>query len=144
MDLKKIVLGGVLGGLAPFILSGVWHLGLMKDVYYTAASVNVARPEPILPLIFLSYLVIALVMAYLYPFGYQGGSPVKEGLRFGIPFGLILGLGVNVGEVGIFQFIQTPVFWSEVFWRLVEMAVAGVIIAWVYGPKGSSKKARRK
>ena len=144
MNLKKIAIGGILGGLGSFILSGIWHLALMKDVYYTPAVANIVRPEPILPLIGLSYLVLGLLLAYLYPFGYQGGSPVKEGIKFGIPIGLIVGLVQQVGEIGIFQFGNLPVLMAESFYRIIEMSVAGVIIALVYGHKGAAKKTGKK
>ena len=37
----------------------------------------------------LGFLVLALLMALVYPKGYKGGSPKLEGLRFGVIVGLI-------------------------------------------------------
>jgi len=142
MNLKKIVIGGILGGLGPFLLSGLWHLFVMKEVYYNPVAASVVRPEPILPLIGLSYLILGLILAYLYPFGYQGGSPVKEGIKFGLPIGLILGLSMEVGKFGIFQYSQLGAAVAESAWRIIEMSVAGVIIGLVYGKKDNREKPR--
>jgi len=34
--------------------------------------------------IILGVLILTVLMAYMYPQGYKGGSPLKEGLRFGV------------------------------------------------------------
>jgi len=37
----------------------------------------------------LAYLMVGIIMAYMYPKGYEGGSPVGEGLKFGAIIGLL-------------------------------------------------------
>ena len=76
------VTSGIAAFVVMFMLSFIWHEVLMGD-YYAQILASVARAEPNLVLIGAGYLITAMVMAYVYPIGYKGGSGVGEGLRFG-------------------------------------------------------------
>ena len=95
MDLKKFSMATVGGFFAMFIPGGLWHMLIMKDFYdkYTGDS---ALAEPNILFIILGVLILAALMAYMYPQGYKGGSSIKEGLRFGAVIGLLWVLPLNV------------------------------------------------
>jgi hypothetical protein len=57
-----------------FLLSGLWHVVLMSD-YYESVTVG-GREAPLMWAIGLAYLLVGTIMAYMYPKGYDGGSPV--------------------------------------------------------------------
>ena len=95
MNVKKLVMSAIAGFVAMFIISGLWYMVLMKG-YYNDQFADVYRPEFKMVWIVIGYLVWAFLMAYIYPIGYKGGPPVKEGLKFGILVGLISVLPIGL------------------------------------------------
>lgn len=69
--------------LITFPLGYAWHLVAFGQVYEELGVYT--RPEPIVPLGFLSTLLQGVLLALAYPrFRRDGGSPVRDGLRFGL------------------------------------------------------------
>ncbi len=99
MDFKKFSMAVVGGFFAMFILSGLWHRVILKSFYTEHLTSTLAEPNILF--IVLGYLILEAIMAYLYPLGYKGGSPLKEGLRFGIIIGLLWYLPFNVIMIGV-------------------------------------------
>ena len=88
MNGRKFVTGALVASVVAFLLSGLWHVVLMSD-YYESVTVG-GRETPLMWAIGLAYLMVGIIMAYMYPRGYEGGSPVGEGLKFGAIIGLTL------------------------------------------------------
>ena len=65
--------GALVAFLVAFLLSGLWHVALMGE-FYESVAVG-AREAPLMWAVGLGYLIVGLIMAYMYPKGYQGGSP---------------------------------------------------------------------
>ena len=86
MDFKKFIIALIAGFIVMFLLSGLWHVLILGDFYRSLTPM--VRKQYQMPYIALGYFVFAVLMAYIYPKGYQGGNPVPEGLRFGILMGL--------------------------------------------------------
>ena len=86
--------------------------------------------------IILGVLILAVLMAYMYPQGYKGGSPLKEGLRFGVIIGLLWALPFNVIMVGVMGTAKTLVL-VDTLWHLVEQGVGCIVIGYVYRSKSS-------
>ena len=59
--------------IVTFAIAATWHLVLFKTVYARLQSFT--RPQPIIALGLLSMILQAVVVAYLYPVFYRGGSP---------------------------------------------------------------------
>lgn len=80
MNIKKYIFAVIAAVIISIILNTVYYA-------VTAAGHTWAmtKAEPNLLLMMLNHVVFALLLAYIYPFGYQGGSPVSEGARFGVP-----------------------------------------------------------
>ena len=76
-----------MGSVVAFLLSGLWPVVLISD-YYESVTVG-GREAPLMWAIGLAYLMVGIIMAYMYPKGYEGGSPVGEGLKFGAIIGLL-------------------------------------------------------
>jgi len=81
----------------------------------------------------IGYVVLALLMAYVYPIGYKGGSALMVGLKFGAIMGLIWIVPHSIVMLGVegtipFQFIAV-----DGMWHLVEQGAGGVVIAMLYG-----------
>ena len=88
MDIKKFLLSTIGAGVVMFILAGLWHSALMSDLYASDSS----RAEPNMLLIAVSYLILAVLMAYIYPKGIEGTNKIANGIKFGILVGLIWAL----------------------------------------------------
>ncbi len=91
-----------------------------------------ARPSQHYLFTTLGWLATALLLAFIYPRGYQGRSPFMEGLRFGALLGLLMSLPQQ-----LFVFAHTEIPAGDlslsVGWTTASWAVTGVAIGLVYG-----------
>jgi hypothetical protein len=127
MKIQKMLLAIIVGFIIMFVLTGLFHLVIMKEYFISKVG-----PLNDVQYAMISYGILAILMSYMYPKGYQGGSPVKEGLVFGILMGLTCRVPWEVLELGYgrgdWSFVMT-----EALWHSVEEGVAGIAIAMVYG-----------
>lgn len=89
------------GAVTMAILGGLFHGVLAADYFASQLPDGAAMPTAPLPLFFI--LPVSLIMAYLYPKGFEGGAPGTEGFRFGALIGIIMVLPLNVLFVGMFD-----------------------------------------
>ena len=82
--------------------------------------------------VMLGYLILDFLMALVYPMGYKGGSPLKEGFRFGALIGLIWVLPISVIDHGLYNLPLTLVI-VDSSWHVVQEGIGGIVIALVYG-----------
>lgn len=113
-----------------FVVATGWHLGLFKEVYANSG----VRAEPLLNLGLLSMILQGLVMSYLYPIYYRGGSPATEGLEFGLLMGIFMGSYGALAEAGKFDVgsVSNFIFYEGAFF-LLQFSLVGVAIGLVYG-----------
>ncbi len=136
MNMKKCVLAALAGFAVMFSISGLWYLVIMRNFYSTQfAEVN--RPEENMIWIVIGYIVAAILLAFIYPIGYKGGDPAKEGLRFGILMGLIMILPVAFILFGVYKFPLTGSLVDTIY-QIVEKSIGGVVIGLVFGRGGKS------
>jgi len=139
MNTKKFVLATIAGFVANvvayFILEQLVFKGYMQNSFYDAIGASV-EGSPVLPLI--AVLVMVLIMAYLYPKGFEGGSPVAEGLRFGLMFGLFLGVPFSLFTGAMFS-LNIAVMLVLILITILELMAVGVAVGLVYGEMKSSK-----
>ncbi|MDE2150121.1 MAG: DUF1761 domain-containing protein [Gammaproteobacteria bacterium] len=105
---------------------------LAKNLYEQLGVFS--RQEPIVALGLIDNVLKSLVLAYLYPIGYKGGSPVKEGFRFGILTGVLVGSSWVLG-VGATQPVTSLSTWVAVesAFVLIQFGLAGIVIGLIYG-----------
>jgi hypothetical protein len=128
MKVKKFIIATLAAFVVMFLLGGLWHVTLLGD-FYTAQTE-----------VLLGVLILAFLMALVYPIGYKGGSPVREGLRFGVLIGLIWILPWSVIIHGIWKYPLLCVIVDSV-WHIVEQGIGGLIIGIIYG-KGSEVESK--
>ena len=142
MDGKKLVYAALAGFAVMFILSGIWYNAVMGDYYEeTMAGVynaGVILEEPNLVFIALGILIYAFIMAYMFPIGYKGGSAVTEGLKFGAIVGVLITVPMTFIHMGLLSVSATPAFVDAIY-QIVEKAIAGIVIAKVYGGGASAE-----
>lgn len=133
MNATKLISAWLAAFVVIFLLSGLWHQLLLAD-FYAAQTAAVARAEINMVAVTIGSLILAFLMAWMYPTGYQGGSPVVEGLRFGALIGLLWILPWSVIITGIWN-VGMTVTLVDAAWHVVEEGLAGVVIGLVYGRK---------
>ena len=134
MDTKKCVIATVVGFVVMFLLAGLWHMLIMGN-FYASHSYFPARETPMMEYIGLGYLILALLMAYIYPKGYSSGSPVKEGAIFGGLIGLLWILPFSIVLHGVFNFGTKTLVLVDAIWHIVEQGIGGIVIGVIYGRK---------
>ncbi len=127
MDWKKFTQATLASGVAMMLIAGVWHEIVMANFY--ANEVH-AEHEGI-GVIFLAYLLLAALMAYLYPLGHAGEYPLRDGLRFGVIMGILWVMPHELAMAGAHGESISYVF-KNAAWHAVEQGIGGVIIGFVY------------
>ena len=131
MNGRKFLLGALAAFVVGFLLSGLWHVLLMAD-FYESNAFGAMREPPLFWAIGLGYLVVGLIMAYMYPKGYEGGSPIAEGLKFGAVIGLLWWFSTNLVLYGALDGPFSMVL-VDGAWHVVEEGLAGIALGLVYG-----------
>jgi len=129
MNIQKLLLSTVAGGVVMLLLSGLWHTALMSDLYASELS----REEPNMILITVAYLILALLMSYMYPKGIEGTNKIANGIKFGVLVGLIWILPVFLVLNAVMEFGSIRVTLIDAVWHMVEQGCGGVVIALIYG-----------
>ena len=92
-----------------------------------------------LPLMFVGVLIAIAVAAIIYAKGYEGGSPVTEGVRFGLLLGLFVAFafaGVNYAVLNIGRKLAVMTAAAGFF----EWFGVGTIVGLVYRPAAGSPR----
>lgn len=130
MNAKKFITAFIAGFAVMFLLSGLWYQLLMADFY--KATSTAAREPQLMGSIALGYIVLSLLMAYMYPKGYSGGSPAVEGVKFGILIGLLWIVPLGLVIYGVMT-VSGKMLVADIIWHIVEQGVGGIVIGLVYG-----------
>ncbi len=131
MNGKKWFLSGLASFAVMFSLSGLWYMVLMSG-FYQRQSGALMREQFNFLFIVLGYIVLAFLMSLIYPAGYKGGSPAKEGLRFGVVIGLVAWFTTNLILHAVWKNTLAAALVDSV-WHVVEQGIGGIVIALVYG-----------
>jgi hypothetical protein len=127
---KRFIMAIVAYIALTFACAVTWHLVFFHDYYLSVGM----RKEPLMHLGVMSMLIQAFVLAYLYPFFYKGGEPVREGAKFGFFMGLFLASFAALADAGKFD-LGSPLAWilHEGTITLIQFTLAGVMIGLIYG-----------
>jgi hypothetical protein len=131
MNWARFFLAAVVGYLVIVAAGGIWHLELFKAVYAEQLA-KVLRPEPILPAIAGAEGARAILFALIYPVGYRGGAPWREGLRFGLLMALLsaAAFGIVFAQINV---LSPTWLWMESVFFVIQGCIVGVVIAYCYG-----------
>ena len=95
-------------------------------------------PEPVMRsrawLMWIGYLIFAMLFPYIYTRGYRGGSGPAEGLLYGLWIGLLIFLPrtlLNLSTLSIDGVIMGT--WGVA--GLIESMIVGVVVGSIYRPK---------
>jgi len=91
-----------------------------------------ARQEPLAAVHLFALLVTSVLLAYIYPKGYRGGTPWAEGLRFGMLMGVLVSLPTNL-HVYADTDTSTAGLVTAILWTVITWGISGALIGAVYG-----------
>ena len=128
MNAKKLLLAALAGSVSMWALAGLWHKLIVANFYERATEATHEGTG----VIFLAYLVLGVLMAYMYPLGYKGGRPLAEGLRFGVVIGLLWVFPHELAMAGAHGGSISYVF-QNAAWHVAEQGAGGIVIGLVYG-----------
>jgi hypothetical protein len=135
MDSKKLTFATIGGFITMFFIGFLWYAVLMEDFYKTNAgsATGVDKAEPTMPFLALGILIFAFAMAYIYPKWSRGVNNAKQGYIFGALIGLLL-FGTNFIMYATTNLSNmTAIIVDGCFHVFIEQALAGVVIALIYG-----------
>ena len=127
MNIKKLIGASLAASVVMQLLGWLWHFVIMGDfhsanMYLTPAAQR--SPE----LVLLGVFVLALMMAYVYPKGYSGGSPVIEGFKFGAIIGVLWVLPHSLIQHGVWVVMSSEMLVVDALWHMVEQGIGGLVI----------------
>jgi hypothetical protein len=125
----KLILSTIIGGVVFFILGWILYGAIFMDFFAKHYGPIMRTPDDYkLWAIIVGGFVECFFLALIYPKGYSGGSPAKEGFMFG----LLMGLLFSVPYV-FFMWASHPVTYSAVIVDAIIMFVMTLIVAIVIG-----------
>lgn len=136
MNARKLVLGAVSAFVVMFALSWVWHEALMAEFYQMAEYPM--RDSPMMWAVAAGYGVLALLMAWIYPKGYEGGASWVEGAKFGAVIGILWIVPWQLIMYGVMEGTMSMV-WVDGGWHIVEQGLGGIALALVHGSAGADE-----
>ena len=111
-----------------WVVAGLWHNLIMPALYKDTHASHEG-----IGILLIAYLVLALLMAYIYPPGYRGGKPVWEGLRFGIIIGILWVFPHELAMTGAHDGKSILYVFKNTAWHMVEQGIGGIIVGLIYG-----------
>ena len=136
MNFMKLVLAALIGAFVVMsLLDGLVHMKLMQDFYisHMTAPCNIRRKDPLMLYIILGELLIAFIMAYLYPKGVESSNKLMEGLKFGAIIGILCMVPIDLILYGIDNISSRMVILADAGAAVVSQGIGGIVIAYVYG-----------
>ena len=130
--MKKIMMATVSYMVITMAVAYPWHMIWFHDLYEGMGAYT--RPEPIIPLGMLSMLMQGVVIAYLYPFFYQVGIPVIQGIKFSVIVGVIVYsvMGFAMADKININPISTYLLYNLAF-QFIQFVLTGAVLGLIYG-----------
>lgn len=136
----KLIKSWLFAFVIMFLLSWLWYGVIVYD-FNAQHFADVLRGEErfSMTLIILGYLVLAFLLAFIYPKGVtEDEPPVSQGFKFGLMMGLLLALPGALIQSGSYEF-PLGARLLDALYHLVEITIGGMVIGWAYGaPKEST------
>ncbi len=132
MNSKKLFLATISYIVLTMAVAYPWHMIWFHDLYGEMGAYT--RPEPNIPLGMFSMVVQGVVIAYLYPFYYQSGNPVLQGIKFSLILGTVVYsvMGFAMAAKIDINPISTYLVYSA-FFQLFQFILTGTALGLIYG-----------
>ncbi|HNU89301.1 MAG TPA: hypothetical protein PKJ94_13455 [Ferruginibacter sp.] len=133
MDLKKLFMGGIVGGILFFLLGWLIYGMLLMDFMnnHTGAAGNVSRSEPDFLYLAIGNLAMGFLLAYI--FVKSNVNSMAGGFITGAVLGLLMSVGYDCMIYGTTTVISKTAMAADVAVSTVMTAIAGAVVAMVMG-----------
>jgi hypothetical protein len=137
----KLILSAIIGGIVLFILGWIFYGFIFMDFMNEGYGKIMRDPNDFkIWAIAVANLLQAFFLAWIYPKGYKGGSPAKEGFMFGIDFGALIG-----APYIFYMWASYPIKWQAALVDgiivFVMTLITGLVIGLIYGKIGGKKES---
>ena len=137
----KLILSAIIGGIVLFILGWIFYGLIFMDFMNEGYGKIMRDPNDFkIWAIAVANLLQAFFLAWIYPKGYKGGSPAKEGFMFGIDFGALIG-----APYIFYMWASYPIKWQTALVDgiivFVMTLITGLVIGLIYGKIGGKKES---
>lgn len=132
--MRKVVFATIGYSVVTMLIAFPWHFVFFKDLYHSFGIYN--RGEPIVPLGFLTVVIQGVVMAYIYPRYYRGGSHYKEAIQFSLLMGIFLysvSTLANAAKIEVSP-MSTWILVQFAF-HLIQFVATGAVVGFIYSRK---------
>jgi len=127
MKMSYIIKAGLLSAVAMWIVAGVAHEIVFVSFFADATHASHQGPA----LIFVAYVLLASMMAYLYALLPKSDNYLIDGLKFGVFIGILWVFPHGVAIAAAHGKSLTHEVLNGA-WHMVEQAIGGLVIAQVY------------
>ena len=136
--MKKLVLATLSYFVLTMLWAYPWHVIWFHDLYTELGAFT--RSAPIMPLGIAAITIQGIVIAYLYPFYYRGGSPVIQGIKFSLIIGLMVYTVMGFATAAKIRIEPISTFLSyHTIFQLIQFIVTGAALGLIYGTTPETK-----
>ena len=133
MDIKKLLMGGIAGGVLFFLLGWLIYGMLLMNFMNThpGTAGNIARAEPDFLYLIIGNLAMGFLMAYI--FIKAGINSLSRGLITGGVIGLLMGVGYDCMMYATTTVISKTAMAADVAASTVMSAIVGAVVGAIMG-----------
>ncbi|MEO6253617.1 MAG: hypothetical protein ABIO79_09940 [Ferruginibacter sp.] len=133
MDIKKLLFGGIAGGVAFFLLGWLIYGMLLMDFMNSnpGAAGNVMKAEPDFMYLIIGNLAMGFLFAYIFIKG--NVNSMAGGIVMGAIVGFLLCLSVDTTMYATSTVISKKAMAADIAAMTVMCAIAGAIVGMVMG-----------
>ncbi|MBS1510132.1 MAG: hypothetical protein JST86_04780 [Bacteroidetes bacterium] len=138
MDIKKLVIGGIAGGVLYFLLGWLVYGTLLADFMKThpGAVSGFDRPSPDFTYLVIGNVLSGFLLAYIFVKGNVGS--LVNGFITGAVIGILMAAAFDTINYGLTFLISKKVMLADVLASGIISAITGAVIAVLMGkPKTS-------
>ncbi len=141
MNIKKLLVGGIAGGITFFLLGWLFYGILLMDFMaaHSGASGNINRPEPDFIYLFIGNLAIGLLITYI--FIKAGVNSLSAGVLTGAVIGLLMAIGYDSMIYATTTTMSKTGMAADVAAATVMTAITGGIVAILIGMLSKQRSA---
>ena len=137
-SMTRTIFAIVAASVTMFSMAGFYTGILAREFIAAHLDKALMRTPPNLVLVFLGYVLLALLMSVIYPrFVRVNGAPAWRGLVFGMAAAVCWLMPYSLVLFGVYNFpyIVLPLDFA---WAFVEQGAGGLVIGLIYGKSNAN------